>query len=153
MSIVAESNSALNLVESSIPFFDLETTTVKSDVLSEEETTMQRRILSVLCVSIAMVLALAPIATADEVAVEAKPMTLSEAVASLGNLEPGEHKMVFMHPYTCCPVEVCFCLPCGCYCVKCEQGLCGQRLRFKYPGLFNDVVLKFKNGGKVKVRD
>ena len=81
-----------------------------------------------------------------------KAITLEEACCNLTDLKPGTHKMTFVHPYTCCEVEVCFCLPCGCYCVKCGGFLCTKTLRFQYPGLFNDVVLKFHSGGGVTVK-
>lgn len=78
--------------------------------------------------------------------------TFDEACCALKNLPPGEHNVLFIHPYTCCPVEVCFCLPCGCYELVCKDGcIGGKRLVFKYPGLHNDVVIKFKKNGTVVV--
>jgi hypothetical protein len=79
-------------------------------------------------------------------------LTVGDAVSSLNGLKPGEYKMVFVHPYTCCPVEVCFCLPCGCYDVKCG-GCCATKLVFNYKGMKNDVVIKFTKDGCVAVKD
>lgn len=82
---------------------------------------------------------------------ELPAFTLQQACCSLTNLPPGQHQITFIHPYTCCPVTVCFCLPCGCYRLECGDGLCAEKLTFSYPGLFNDVVIKFKKNGSVVV--
>lgn len=87
------------------------------------------------------------------VAKEITALMLKDAACALNNLPPGKHEVTFIHPYTCCPVTVCFCLPCGCYKVDCGDGLCAEKLRFNYPGLFNDVVIKFKKNGTVVVND
>lgn len=100
------------------------------------------------------------------VADEAKPVEAVPAVTALtvddvccggalNNLSPGLHEFTFIHPYTCCPVTVCVdvpCVPCACYEVDCGKGLCGYKIRLDYPGLKNDVVIKFKKGGDVVVK-
>lgn len=82
-------------------------------------------------------------------------LTLKDACCcdALKCLPPGQHRVTFIHPYTCCPVDVCFCLPCGCYKVECGKGLCAEKLRFDVKGMFNDVVIKFTKDGGVKVND
>ena len=83
---------------------------------------------------------------------EVHAFTFDEACCALKTLPPGQHTVLFIHPYTCCPVEVCFCLPCGCYELVCKDGcIGGKRLVFKYKGLGNDVVIKFKKDGTVVV--
>jgi hypothetical protein len=85
-------------------------------------------------------------------ATEVTAFTFDEACCALKTLPAGEHKITFIHPYTCCPVEVCFCLPCGCYELICKDGCIGaKRLVFKYPGLCKKVVIKFKKDGTVVV--
>lgn len=79
-------------------------------------------------------------------------LTIDAAKDVLKDMGPGEYKITFLHPETCCPVDVCFCLPCGCYELDCG-GCCATKLIFKYPGLCNDVVLKFKKDGSVAVKD
>lgn len=103
---------------------------------------------------VAVVLALPMAVQAQEtpVAVEAPTaMTFEQACCALKCLPPGEHRICFIHPFTCCPVEVCFCLPCGCYEVICKDGCHVKKLTFKYKGLCNDVVIKFKKNGTVAV--
>lgn len=90
-----------------------------------------------------------PVTPVEAPAVQA--MTFAEACCALKCLPPGEHRICFIHPYTCCPVEVCFCLPCGCYELCCKDGCFAKKLVFKYPGLCNDVVIKFKKNGDVAV--
>jgi hypothetical protein len=83
---------------------------------------------------------------------EGKPvesLSVSEVADTLRDLKPGQHTITVIHPHTCCPVTVCFCLPCGCYDVKCSC----DRIRFDFPGIRNDVVIKFKRGGGVAVHD
>ena len=43
----------------------------------------------------------------------AHPITLSDFARSF-KPAPGTYKVTFLHPVKCCPVEVCFTLPCGC---------------------------------------
>ena len=95
----------------------------------------------------------APVAWAADPVVAVAALPIDQASAALKELPTGEYKMVFVHPYTCCPVEVCFCLPCGCYDVKCGSGCCAKKLVFNYPGLKDDVVIKFKKDGSVAVKD
>jgi hypothetical protein len=42
-----------------------------------------------------------------------QPMTLAE-FADIFKPAPGTYEVVLLHPDTCCPVKVCFTLPCGC---------------------------------------
>lgn len=76
----------------------------------------------------------------------------ADAPMALKELKPGEYEVVVIHPYSCCPVKICFCLPCGCYDLKCAGGLCAKKLVFNYPGLCNNVVLKFNKDGSVSVK-
>jgi hypothetical protein len=49
----------------------------------------------------------------------------------------GKYEVVFIHPVSCCPVKVCFDLPCGCPKVR-----CGKRyLEFDYGR--HSVVIRF----------
>jgi hypothetical protein len=59
----------------------------------------------------------------------------------------GQHQVTLVHPYTCCPVTVCFCLPCGCPKVRADK----NDLEFRY-GLFRKVEIKFCKDGTYKVR-
>ena len=100
------------------------------------------------------------VAVADKAPTEAPvpvvtAMTLQEICCCgvLNELPPGLHQITVIHPHTCCPVTICFCLPCGCYDVVCGKGLCATKLRFKYPGLCNDIVIKFRKNGDVIVKD
>jgi hypothetical protein len=86
---------------------------------------------------------------AETGATAVKALSVADACCALKDLKPGPHKITFIHPDTCCPVTVCFCLPCGCYEVKCSC----DTIRFKYPGLCNDVVIKFRKCGDVRVKD
>lgn len=86
---------------------------------------------------------------AEEAAVTA--WTFNQACCGLKTLCPGKQHLTFIHPFTCCPVDVCFCLPCGCYELICKDGCLAKKLVFKYKGLGNDVVIKFKKDGSVVV--
>ncbi len=68
------------------------------------------------------------------------------------NFKPaaGTYRVTLIHPKTCCPVEVCFTLPCGC---TRKVTTSKYSMRIVYPGLFNDVVIRFKLDGTVSVRD
>jgi hypothetical protein len=57
----------------------------------------------------------------------------------------GNYEVDFIHPYTCCPVRVCFTLPCGCPRVRCDR----NELEFDY-GKY-EVEIHFKRDGRVKV--
>ena len=78
-----------------------------------------------------------------------QPMSVDEFAANFKPLA-GEHRVTLIHPKTCCPVEVCFKLPCGC--AK-KVTTTKYTMRIVYPGLFNDVVIRFKLDGTVSVRD
>lgn len=62
---------------------------------------------------------------------------------------PGEHRVVLLHPYTCCPVEVCFKLPCG----LCPRRVCADRndIEIQY-GLIRQVKIQFYRDGSYKVK-
>lgn len=106
----------------------------------------------------ALFMGMAPVADAQEVIYEGMPapvmapapLTVGQAVCALKELCPGKYEMCFIHPYTCCPVKVCFCLPCGCYDLKCKECF-GTKLVFDYDG-GPDVVIKFKKNGDVVVK-
>lgn len=61
----------------------------------------------------------------------------------------GKYEVTLLHPKTCCPVTVCFCLP-NCKEV-CKVKATKNVLRFEYKG--RDVVIRFKHDGTVSVRD
>ena len=61
----------------------------------------------------------------------------------------GTHKVLFLHPYKCCPVEVCFNLPCGCPKVKCDR----NELEFDYGRVEVEVRFYRDGGVRVKYRD
>lgn len=75
---------------------------------------------------------------------------------ALDKLPPGKYEMTFIHPHTCCPVTVCFCIPCvpcECYEIECGKGLlCAYNIEFDYPGCKNDVLIRFKKNGEVVVK-
>lgn len=87
-----------------------------------------------------------------QVADQLAAIPLGQAPVALTGLSAGLHEFVFIHPYTCCPVKVCVCLPCGCYDIYCKECF-GTKLKFDYPGLFGDVVIKFHKDGTVSVKD
>lgn len=58
----------------------------------------------------------------------------------------GTHQVTFIHPYTCCPVQVCFSLPCGCPKVKCSR----NEVEFDYGR--KEVEIRFYRNGDVKVK-
>jgi hypothetical protein len=58
----------------------------------------------------------------------------------------GTHKVWLIHPYTCCPVEVCFTLPCGCPKVKSNR----HEIVFDYGK--NKVEIRFYRCGDVEVK-
>lgn len=60
----------------------------------------------------------------------------------------GQYEVTLLHPKTCCPVTVCFCLPCK---EACKVTATKHALRFSYKG--KDVVIRFKHDGTVVVRD
>jgi hypothetical protein len=60
----------------------------------------------------------------------------------------GKFEVTLIHPKTCCPVTVCFCLPCK---EACKVTANKHALRFSYKG--KDVVIRFKHDGTVSVRD
>ncbi len=61
---------------------------------------------------------------------------------------PGKHRVTLIHPYTCCPVDVCFELPCEC--AKCVSADCND-ITIRY-GLIRKVEIRFYKNGNVKVK-
>lgn len=76
-------------------------------------------------------------------------MTFPEFCAACEQLTPGEYSFVVIHPHTCCPVALCIRVPCGCYCLECKCNCFGSKVVFNYPGLFNNIVIKFNKNGDV----
>ncbi len=58
---------------------------------------------------------------------------------------PGNYEVVLLHPDTCCPVRICFTLPCGCPRVRIER----HELEFDYGKV--EVELRFRRNGTVRV--
>lgn len=77
-----------------------------------------------------------------------RPPTLEEFADSF-HAAPGHYEVVLLHPVTCCPVKVCFTLPCGC---PCKVKVHAKSLVFSY-GLFDRVAIRFHHDGSVTVRD
>lgn len=76
-----------------------------------------------------------------------RPMTIDEFAASFKPL-PGRYEVLLIHPKKCCPVKVCFTLPCGCCC---KMKVSKHAIRFVYK-CRRDVVIRFMLCGKVWVR-
>jgi hypothetical protein len=76
-----------------------------------------------------------------------RPPTLEEFAASF-QPAPGRYEVVLLNPETCCPVKVCFCLPCGCPKVRVHE----KSLVFHY-GLLDNVAIRFHHDGSVTVKD
>jgi hypothetical protein len=76
-----------------------------------------------------------------------RPLTVKEFACSF-HPACGTYSVVLLHPYSCCPVNVCFTLPAGCPRVKVKTCL-RQRLEFDYGKC--EVELVFYRNGKVKV--
>jgi hypothetical protein len=75
-----------------------------------------------------------------------RPVTIGEFAATF-RPAPGNYEVVFVHPVTCCPVKVCFTLPCGCPKVKISK----RMIVFDY-GRHHVVRIRFKLlGGGVAV--
>lgn len=79
----------------------------------------------------------------------AAPMSVDDFACSF-RPAAGAYRVTLIHPKTCCPVDVCFTLPCGC-----AKSVTANKstLRIAYPGLFNDLVIRFRHDGTVSVRD
>ncbi|HMP59870.1 MAG TPA: hypothetical protein PKD86_10990 [Gemmatales bacterium] len=62
---------------------------------------------------------------------------------------PGEHRAVMLHPYTCCPIEVCFRLPCE----PCARRVRADRndIEITY-GLIRAVKIQFNRDGTYRVK-
>jgi len=73
-----------------------------------------------------------------------KPIT-HQVFADCFKPAPGDYEIVFIHPGSCCPVKVCFTLPCGCPKVRVHK----RELVFDYGR--EEVVIRFQLFGKVKV--
>ena len=80
-------------------------------------------------------------------AVVERPPTLEEFAASF-QPAPGHYEVVLLNPETCCPVKVCFTLPCGCPKVRVHD----KSLVFHY-GLLDNVSIRFRHDGSVAVKD
>ena len=76
-----------------------------------------------------------------------RPPTLEEFAASF-HPAPGHYEVVLLNPETCCPVKVCFTLPCGCPKVRVHE----KSLVFHY-GLLDNVAIRFHHDGSVTVKD
>lgn len=82
----------------------------------------------------------APVATAAH-----RPLTHQDFAAAFQPAE-GRYEVEFLHPKTCCPVTVCFCLPCGCpRKVHCHK----YSLTYDYGR--ERVTIRFKLNGDVHV--
>lgn len=73
--------------------------------------------------------------------------TIQEFAASF-KAAPGNYEVVVMHPYTNCPVKVCFNLPQGCPKV-CVKGVLRRCVEFDYGKC--EVQVWFYRDGRVKV--
>ena len=80
-------------------------------------------------------------------AVAVRPPTLEEFACSF-HPAPGHYEVVLLNPETCCPVQVCFTLPCGCPKVRVHD----KSLVFHY-GLLDNVSIRFHHDGSVTVKD
>ncbi len=87
-----------------------------------------------------------PLPPAESIAV-GRPPTLAEFAASF-QPAPGHYEVVLLNPETCCPVKVCFTLPCGCPKVRVHD----KSLVFHY-GLLDNVSIRFRHDGSVAVKD
>ena len=76
-----------------------------------------------------------------------RPPTLEEFAASF-QPAAGHYEVVLLNPETCCPVKVCFTLPCGCPKVRVHE----KSLVFHY-GLLDNVAIRFHHDGSVTVKD
>jgi len=76
-----------------------------------------------------------------------RPPTLEEFAASF-QPAPGRYEVVLLNPETCCPVKVCFCLPCGCPKVRVHE----KSLVFHYA-LLDNIAIRFHHDGSVTVKD
>jgi hypothetical protein len=90
----------------------------------------------------------APTGPAGPATLVVRPWTLPEFAHDF-RPAPGKYEVVLIHPITCCPVKVCFCLPDAC--VKTVR-LHDRQVTFHY-GLAQNVVLHFNPNGTVTVRE
>lgn len=75
----------------------------------------------------------------------ARAMTHAEFARTFTPVQ-GTYDVVLLHPDTCCPVRVCFTLPCGCpKKVRVER----HELEFDYGDY--EVEIRFRRDGRVKV--
>jgi hypothetical protein len=81
---------------------------------------------------------------APPIPIPTRPPTLREFAAGFQPI-PGTHKVVVMHPRTCAPVCVTFCLPPGCPKIEVQK----DEIRFDY-GKY-DVEIEFRKNGRVEV--
>ena len=89
----------------------------------------------------------APVPVSPPPGVVVRPPTLEEFAASF-QPAPGHYEVVLLNPETCCPVKVCFTLPCGCPKVRVHD----KSLVFHY-GLLDNVSIRFHHDGSVAVKD
>jgi hypothetical protein len=75
-----------------------------------------------------------------------RPMTLAE-FAEAFKPAPGTYEVVLLHPDTCCPVKVCFTLPCGC---PKKVRVFKRTLTFVYDG-YEKVRIHFPLCGTARV--
>lgn len=84
---------------------------------------------------------------AGPVLVPAPAIPASEFAKSFTPAE-GKYQVTLIHPKTCCPVPVCFELPCGCpKKVTCTKHV----IRFDYGK--HEVTIRFKHDGTVTVKN
>lgn len=91
-----------------------------------------------------------PVVGRPPVMVVAKGISLTEFACTFKpGPAGGKYEVVFQHPCTCCPVKVCFHLPCGC-----PKRIVARKSEvvIRY-GLCKAVVLRFNRDGTVSVRD
>jgi hypothetical protein len=88
-----------------------------------------------------------PVTVAPPPGAVVRPMTLQEFACSF-HPAPGHYEVVLLNPETCCPVKVCFTLPCGCPTVRVHD----KSLVFHY-GFLDNVAIRFHHDGSVSVKD
>jgi hypothetical protein len=82
----------------------------------------------------------APIATTAH-----RPLAHQEFAVAFQPVE-GRYEVELLHPRTCCPVNVCFCLPCGCL-----KKVHVHKYSLTYDYGREKVTIRFKLNGDVHV--